>query len=182
MTTDRIGDVLDALIAREGGYSDNPNDRGGPTRYGITEQVARAYGHTGPMSELPLELARSIYRERYWTGPKFDQVESRSTALSDELLDSGVNMGPATASKFLQRALNVLNRGQDAYPDVIVDGAIGRMTLYALDQLIAKRGATGVLVLLRMLNGQQTVRYIEIAEADPSQESYEFGWVLNRVA
>jgi len=177
-----VHEIIEALIAREGGYSAHPADRGGPTRYGITEQVARAHGYTGPMAELPQEVARAIYLERYWAGPRFDQIATRSPAIAEELLDTGVNMGPGVASRFLQRALNVLNRGQDAYPDVIVDGAIGRMTLYALDQLIAARGSAGVTVLLRMLNAQQAVRYIEIAETRPSQEAFTYGWILGRVA
>jgi lysozyme family protein len=180
--TSAVESAVTALIEREGGYVNSPTDRGGPTCWGITEQVARAHGYTGAMQDLPREFARAVYLDRYWTTPAFDLVSLRSEAIAEELLDTGVNMGPATASKFLQRAVNVLNRGATAYPDVIVDGAIGRMTLYALDQLIATRGATGVMVLLRMLNGLQSVRYIEIAEANPSQESHEFGWQLNRVA
>lgn len=176
--------TIDALIEREGGskFTNHPNDRGGATRWGVTEQVARAQGYTGDMRELPVETARDIYRVRYWTGPNFDQVHDRSPAVAEELLDTGVNMGPTVAAKFLQRALNVLNRGATAYPDILVDGQIGHMTLFALDQYLAKRGGDGVTVLLRMLNGLRAVRYIEIAEANPSQESFEHGWILNRVA
>ena len=177
-----VTDVIDALIALEGGYVDHPADRGGPTRFGITEQVARAWGYAGDMRDLPRETAEAIYLERYWTGPGFNQVAARTDAIAEELLDTGVNMGPMVASKFLQRALNVLNRGASAYPDVAVDGVIGRMTLYALDRFIAARGPEGLKVLLRMLNAQQSVRYIELAEARPSQEEFEYGWQRERVA
>jgi lysozyme family protein len=44
------GDLIDALIDREGGYVNHPADRGGPTRYGITEAVARAHGYAGAMA------------------------------------------------------------------------------------------------------------------------------------
>jgi len=177
-----IDRIIDSLIGREGGYSDHPSDKGGPTRWGITEQVARAYGYRGAMSELPRDTARAIYVERYWTSPGFDQVAKRSPALAEELLDTGVNMNPAVASKFLQRALNVLNRRGRDYPDIAADGVLGKMTLFALDGLIARRGNDALVVLLRMLNSQQGVRYIELAEANPSQEDFEFGWQLNRVA
>lgn len=177
-----VTDVIDALIAREGEYSDHPSDRGGPTRFGITEQVARAWGYAGHMRDLPRETAEAIYLERYWTGPGFNQVAARTDAIAEEMLDTGVNMGPMVASKFLQRALNVLNRGASAYPDVAVDGVIGRMTLYALDRFIAARGPEGLKVLLRMLNAQQSVRYIELAEARPSQEEFEYGWQRERVS
>jgi hypothetical protein len=36
-------------------------------------------------------------------------------------------------------------------------------------------------VLLRMVIAQKAVRYMEIAEAKPSQETFEYGWVFNRV-
>lgn len=173
---------VEDLIRREGGYVNHPHDRGGPTRYGITEQVARAYGYLGPMQDLPIEIARDIYFERYWSGPKFHLVAARSSAVAEELLDTGVNMGPMVASRFLQRALNVLNRNAMAYPDIVADGVIGRMTLYALDQYLAEREEAGIVVLLRALNAQQAVRYIEIAEARPTQESFIFGWLRERVS
>lgn len=176
-----VHDTIEALIEREGGYVNHAHDRGGPTRYGITEQVARAYGYTGPMQDLPKDLARDIYHERYWTAPRFDQVSARSAVISEELLDTGVNMGPMVATRFLQRSLNVLNRDGRAWPDLAVDGVIGRMTLFALDRLLAQRGADGVAVLHSMLNALQAVRYIEIAEAKPSQEAFAFGWIRERV-
>ena len=168
------------LIDREAGYVDHPKDRGGPTRWGITEQVARAHGYDGPMRDLPRETAREIYLERYWAGPRFDLVALRAPAVAEELLDTGVNMGPRVAGRFLQRALNVLNRNAQAYPDILVDGDVGRMTLHALDRFIEWRGAAGLVVLLRALDAQQAVRYIEIAEARPSQEEFVYGWVRER--
>ena len=174
--------MLSALCDREGGYVDHPADRGGPTCWGITEQVARAYGYTGEMRSLPRATAEAIYRERYWVAPKFDQVASRSTVIGEELLDTGVNMGPAVAAKFLQRSLNVLNRQAKAYPDIAADGLIGPMTLHALDQYIAQRGGEGVVVLLRLLNSLQAARYVEIAERDPTQEVFIYGWLRARVA
>jgi len=178
----QIDSLIDELIGREGGYVDHPADRGGPTRWGITQQVALAYGYAGDMHELPRETAEAIYRERYWSGPGFAQVAARAPAIANELLDTGVNMGPGTATRFLQRALNVLNRRASAYPDIAVDGALGRMTLLALDMLLERRGADGERVLLGMLNAQQSVRYIELAERDPTQEEFQFGWQLQRVA
>jgi hypothetical protein len=55
------------------------------------------------------------------------------------------------------------------------------MTITALKAFLAARGKTGETVLVRMLNAQQSVRYIELAEANASQESFEYGWQLNRV-
>jgi lysozyme family protein len=178
--TDHVRKAIEALIEREGGFVDHPNDRGGPTRWGVTEQVARAYGYKGDVRDLPKDTARAIFLERYWTGPRFDQVALRDAALAEELFDTGVNMGQAAAGKFLQRALNTLNRRGRHYPDIAVDGAIGRMTLHSIDQLVNARGADGLKVLLWMCNSQQSVRFMEISEANPSQEDFSFGWQLNR--
>ena len=55
-----IIELIDELIEREGGYVNHPADRGGPTRFGITEAVARAHGYAGPMKWLPREEAAAI--------------------------------------------------------------------------------------------------------------------------
>lgn len=176
-----IDALIDEVIRREGGYSNHPADRGGPTNWGVTEQVARAYGYKGQMRELSRETARGIYRERYWGGPKFDQVAAICPAIGNELFDTGINMGVAAAGRLLQRALNVLNRGATDYPDIGTDGAIGPMTLAALKGFMAKRGAEGGDVLRKALDGLQCARYVEIAEGNPSQESFTYGWIANRI-
>ena len=177
-----VDDYIDALIEREGGYTNHPADRGGPTCWGITEQVARAYGYIGEIEAMPQSVARTIYLDKYWTAPRFDEVAVVCPAVAEELLDTGVNMGTGTAAKFLQRALNVLNREGKLYPDIVVDGGVGRMTLAALGAYIKARGKDGETVLLRALNAQQGVRYIDLAERRPSQEEFLHGWFLNRVA
>lgn len=171
---------IDALIAREGGFVDHPADRGGPTKFGITEQRARACGYRGEMRDLARETAAAIYRQLYWSEPRFDAVALRYPRLAAELFDMGVNMGPAIAGKALQRALNVLNRGAADYPDIVADGRIGAMTIAALDGYRARRGSAGELVLVSAVDGLRVERYIAIAEANPTQEVFEYGW-LSRV-
>ncbi|RIA44064.1 putative peptidoglycan binding protein [Hephaestia caeni] len=176
-----IDRLINDLIKREGGYVDHPADKGGPTNWGVTEQVARAYGYAGSMKALPRGRAEDIYRKRYWSGPRFDQVGQRYPRLAEELFDTGVNMGPAVAATFLQRALNALNRGAVDYPDIAADGAIGAMTLAALDAYRKARGAAGETVLLRAVDALQGARYIEIAERRAANEAFVYGWLANRV-
>lgn len=177
----KLDQYLDALIEREGGYVDHPDDRGGPTNWGITEAVARAFGYHARMQDMPRSVAKQIYTERFWVQPHFDQVNDYSPLIAEELLDTGVNMGTAVAARFLQRALNVLNGQGKSFPDITVDGALGKMTIAALRAFLAARGKDGHVVLWKMLNAQQSVRYIEIAEANPSQETFQFGWQAQRV-
>ena len=105
-----VDQLVDALIDREGGYVDNPADKGGPTCFGITEAVARAHGYAGAMRQLPRDEAAAIYRRIYWQRPRFDQIAARCPGVAAELFDTGVNMGPAVAVTFLQRALTAAGR------------------------------------------------------------------------
>ena len=177
-----VNGLIDELIEREGGYVNHPADKGGPTRFGITEAVARAHGYGGAMAELPREEAAAIYRRLYWLRPKFDQVATRCAKVAAELFDTGANMGPAVAATFLQRALTALNRGGTDYPDLVPDGRVGPATLAALDAFLDVRGVTrGETVLLRAVEALQGERYLRLAEKRPANEAFLYGWLANRI-
>lgn len=167
--------VIDAVIAREGGYSNHPTDRGGATRFGITERVARANGYDGAMRDLPRGDAVRIYRALYWEKPKFDRVATLAPDLAAELFDTAVNMGPATAIRFLQRALGPLSGEALAQ-----DGLIGPATLTALHRFLDKRGGEGERVLIRAVDGLQAARYVELAEKRPANRAFLYGWLRTR--
>lgn len=173
--------LIEDVIDREGGYVDHPADRGGATRYGITQAVARAEGYTGAMRDLPRALAARIYRRRYWQAPNFAAVATRAPLLAAELFDTGVNMGPSVAATFLQRILNALNRQQRDWGDIAVDGNIGAQTLAALDTLLATRGPAAEAVLVKAINALQGERYLRLAETRPANEAFLYGWLAQRV-
>lgn len=175
-------DCFRDLILVEGGYANDPKDRGGETMYGITQAVARAHGYTGPMASLSLADAKAIYRRAYWDALRLDDVAAIAGSVAQELFDTAVNMGTRVAGRFLQASLNVLNREQRDYPDLDPDGRIGPATVDALRAYVRIRGREGVVVLLRALNGLQAARYIEIATANPSQQAFVYGWLRARVA
>jgi lysozyme family protein len=163
-----VDGLIDGLIDREGGYVDNPADKGGLTCFGITETVARANGYAGPMQQLPRSEAAAIYRRLYWLRPRLDEIAKRSGRIAAELFDTGANMGPAVAVTFLQRALTALNRNGKDYPDLTPDGRVGPTTLTALDTFLSIRGASsGETVLLRALEALQGERYLRLAERRP---------------
>jgi lysozyme family protein len=177
-----VDELVDALIEREGGYVSHSSDKGGPTCFGITEAVARAHGYAGPMRQLPRSEAAAIYRRHYWARPRFDKVAERSARVAAELFDTGVNMGPAVAATFLQRALTALNRNGRDYPDLVPDGRIGEHTLAALNAFLEVRGqASGETVLLRALEALQGERYLRLAERRPANEAFLYGWLANRI-
>jgi len=176
-----INRLLEELIDREGDYVDHHDDRGGPTRWGITQQVARTHGYTGDMRALPRTSAEHIYRMLYWEKPGFDRVAHHAPLIAAELFDTGVNMGPAVATGFLQRALNALNRNERDYGDIAIDRQLGPVTLAALEHFILARGRQGETVLLKAIEALQGERYIALAEARPANESFLYGWIANRI-
>jgi len=173
--------MIDKVIELEGDYSDHPADRGGPTRWGVTEAVARAHGYAGDMRHFPRDEAVSIYRRKYWLRPGFDRIAVHAPDIAAELFDTGINMGTATASGFLQRALNALNRNGRDYENISVDRIIGGKTLSALEAFVRKRGARGETVLLKALEALQGSRYIELAEKRPANQAFLYGWIANRI-
>lgn len=176
---DRIEEIIDAILEREGGYVLDEADRGGETNYGITVAVARANGYSGKMRDMPAEFARKVYRRRYIDGPGFDLLLEVSPDVAAEVIDTGVNMGPSTAATMLQRALNAFNDGR--YDELFVDGRCGALTAGALRDYLAWRGDEGRRALLAVLNGVQSERYLGITERDPRQRRFFYGWIRERV-
>lgn len=173
--------LIDELIKREGGYVAHPNDRGGPTAYGITEAVARANGYTGLMRDFKRDMAAAIYMRRYVNEPGFNKVLAVSGVIGEEMIDTGVNMGVSIPGPWLQRILNALNQQGRTFPDLVVDGAIGPATIAALRAVLEQRGYNGEVAIARALNCMQGARYLEITENRPANEDFFFGWMVNRV-
>lgn len=175
-------EIFDDVLGKEGGYVNHPDDKGGPTKWGVTEKVARAHGYQGNMRDLTRGQALETLEADYWYGPNFDKVANLSPDIAAELCDTGVNMGPSVASKMLQRWLNVFNQKGALYPDMDIDGCIGPRTLNALRVFLSKRGRDGERVMLTALNCTQGERYLELAEKREANESFVYGWMKERVA
>lgn len=169
------------LLAREGGFTNDPRDLGGATNFGITQAVARANGYGGDMAAMTRDQAVAIYQSQYWQRPGFAMIAPMAPEIASELFDAGVNMGVSVATTFLQRALNVFNRQQADYPDIPTDGQLGPRTAAALNSFIRARGAAGQKVLLETMKCLRGARYIALAEANMQDEAFVYGWIANRV-
>ena len=126
--------AFDILLKHEGGFSDHAADPGGKTRFGITEAVAREVGYRGDMRELPLDLAKRIYKDRYWDAVRAEELPE---AIRYAVFDAAVNSGPRQAIRWLQRAVGVRD-----------DGLIGPQTI------AAGRAADPQALLRRMLSAR----------------------------
>lgn len=160
-------------------FTNHPADRGGPTKYGVTQTTYAKY-FQGSVENCTFDQAYMIYLKEFWINPKLDQIDAIDSQLAYRLYDWGVTSSPRRSIAALQRALNVLNNQGKDWPDMVVDGIIGPATLSALRALVSKRGADGLRVIRGMVQSQQSMYYMEIAERNPSQEIFEYGWQLNR--
>lgn len=180
--SDLFSEFVEDLLRIEGGYVNRSDDSGGPTNYGITQGVARAYGYRGDMRALPRSLAIRIYKEKYWDSMLLDQIEKLSPSIAIKLSDIGVNCGVQRSGEFLQRILNVMNNKQALYPDIRVDGNIGPVSVATLRKFLSIRKALGELVVIRGLNCLQGSHYITLAERREKDEAFAFGWLANRIS
>lgn len=101
----------------EGGYTDRDQqaDPGGATKYGVTERVARKWGYTGDMRDLPIDTARQIAKTEYWDQYQCDQLPD---LLAYQVFDTAYNGGYPV--KWLQECIGVT-----------ADGIIGAKTIAA---------------------------------------------------
>lgn len=116
--------AFEKLLGHEGKYSNNPNDPGGPTCWGVTEKVARANGYQGDMRDFSQNSAKVIYRALYWDAVRADELPE---SVRFDVFDGAVNSGVVQSIKWLQRAVGVAD-----------DGVLGSKTLAALN---AENGA-----------------------------------------
>jgi lysozyme family protein len=152
------------VLNYEGGYSNHEADRGGATKFGITEEVARQAGYEGDMQDLSLEKAKEIYRENYW------EYEDLPVEIGIECFDQAVNMGNFTANKHLQMAVNCFREDE-----IAIDGIMGSNTAAAVNS------CKYIDELVKVINILQGERYVKIALNDPSQKIFIRGWI-KRVA
>ena len=108
---------FDRLIDVEKGYVNNPDDKGGPTKFGISQ---RSYPNVD-IENLTLFGAKQIYWTDFWLRGSMDQYDG---AIAFQVFDAAVNHGMETALRLLQRAAGVAD-----------DGHIGPITIAAVKQM-----------------------------------------------
>lgn len=173
--------ALERVLKIEGGFADHKDDPGGKTSYGITAQLARAYGYKGRMYDLPLSMAAHIYDRHFWRFLACDRVHEVSPDLAWKLFDIGVNCGRERAAEWFQRVINLFNRQGRDYGDIKVDGWIGDRTIAALRAHAQTRRSEGLVVLVRALTDRQGMHYQSIAERAPQFETFMYGWYNQRI-
>ncbi len=188
--------AFDATMGNEGGYANDPDDTGGETYQGISRSWYPAWpgwliidgfkavaGQPNPYflkivsnHQSLKTLAQDFYKGEYWDPLRCGEIESQSIA--SEIFDTAINMGRSWAVGFLQRGLNALNKNEAIYGDIDLDKQIGPETLRALKECLSHNSE---ILLLKIMNGLQLTRYIEIMTDDPTQERFARGWIEHRI-
>jgi lysozyme family protein len=154
--------ALQFVFEREGGFSDRPNDRGGPTMFGITQatfdrwRAAKALPK-GDVAKISRQEATQIYREWYWDA---GACELLPPALAICAFDAMVNHRPQAAIALMQRTLGVP-----------ADGIPGPLTRAAYTRAVDNPDALWKFVAARL------DFYCDLVREDPTQLDFIKGWV-----
>ena len=183
--------AYDRTMGHEGGYVNDPQDAGGETYKGI----ARKYNPNWKgwdivdtwrtrrtdfpkildSDTLLLQHVKELYKQLYWDVFQGDNITDQD--ITNQIFDIAVNMGVHRAVKFLQIGLNILNRNQQIYPDVLEDGRFGPQTFNTLLQYLSLDKSIYLLKIIIILRGMHYIKYMQ---RSPIQERFARGW-LNRV-
>ena len=168
-----VDQMIDDVVEREGGFVDHPADRGGPTKFGITQRtLSHHLGRPATLDEvrgLQRHVAKDIYRREYYVAPHISLLPERIRAF---VLDSAVNHGPAPAVRLVQQVCNAAGFGP-----VVPDGICGPQT-----QAAARAADEGMGDwFLAALVEERRNYYRRIVTNDPGQRVFLDGW-LNRIA
>lgn len=166
--SDAYLEAFNATLEVERGYSNDPRDSGGRTIYGISERWHPRMWRDGPPT---LDEARLFYLEEFWEPLQLERIDSPDVQM--EVFDSAVNCGPRTASRWLQRAYNVL-RPEGSTP-LVEDGWIGHITAVTVNRFASRREGYKV-ALVNACNVFQGMYYFEINDRHNVR-----GWLSKRV-
>lgn len=118
------------VLENEGGYSDNANDAGGKTNFGISSLLLYAlkgkYGND--VSKITLAQAKDIYYKEFWLKAPFTSLWNQRIA--NYVFDCCIMHGIDTGITILQRAVWAVL----GYRYIEDDGFMGAKTLAAVQQ------------------------------------------------
>lgn len=152
--------AIGVVLAHEGEtLSDLPNDRGGPSKFGISQR----WNPDINVRELTREAAIELYWNRHWRGHGYDGLPE---SFAVKVFDLAINLGHETAVLCLQRALRAC--GISVKPD----GCLGPETWDACHRADSAS-------LMAALRSEAAGQYRLLIARDSSQKSFREGW-LNR--
>lgn len=113
--------IVEKVLDAEGGYSNDPDDPGGQTAWGISQ---KRYPELD-IKRLTRDEAAELYRLDFWTKYSYDRI--RDDLLAEKAFSLAVNLGPYKAHVLLQISLNYTGK------HVVIDGHLGPKSLEAVN-------------------------------------------------
>lgn len=157
--------AADYVLQNEGGYSNIPEDGGGPTNFGITQHDLSEFRgeqvSANDVRMMSVDEARTIYKKFYWNKISGDSLTQLGVATC--IFDCSVLYGIHEGSKYAQLAAN--NCGSLIEPD----GKIGPETIKVLNSVKQVAFVQAYHLLVR-------AKINAIIESRPSQEIFRKGW------
>lgn len=164
---DQIREIAKQIVAREGGYVNDPDDPGGPTKYGVTVHTLRRLGldltgdgriDAADVRCVTRSQAVGIFIQHYYDAPGIARLPE---ALRASVFDMYVNSG-SNAVRILQRLLRQMGQ------TVTVDGIIGPQTAEAAQ--IAAQTAPGHIADAYAIARRNY--YFRLADRRPASRKY----------
>lgn len=169
MTPGAMTQMINGILAREGSaFTDDPDDRGGATKFGITQETLahwrKAEVSQEDVEDLTADEAMQIYRQLYITDPRFDLIND--DGIASLMVDWGVMSGPAIAIAELQQLLNAYGS------NLTVDGRLGSATANAVNAFSA-----GFRTLRNLLVEAKVMYHVDDVVNHPAQIKFLRGWI-----
>jgi lysozyme family protein len=181
--------ALHKTVLAEGRYSNHPNDSGGATYMGIARnyhpkwegwKIIDTYSDKNSdklFKDVKLNYCvAAFYRDNFWD--KICGTLIYSQIVAEKIFDIAVNMGYIIASKLLQRSMNLLNRDEKLFLNLVEDGFIGSVTIGVVNKYFYNN--EDEIHLQKLITILQGNAYAEIATKNETQENFLRGW-LNRL-
>ncbi len=160
--------AIEKLLKNEGGYSNDSDDKGGATNYGLTIPFLKDFGYSYDSEKIKgisKEFAITIYKQ-LWKKSKSDEI--RNNRLASYYFDCVVNHGQTQAVKFLQRALLACGK------DIDDDGKIGAVTISKANSVEIEQ--LSIWCCMKAIRAD----FMRMLSKKEGQEKFLKGW-LNRV-
>ena len=175
--TDKFLKCMKIVFAHEGGYSNDKDDAGGKTNFGITEATLKVANKRGitkitDVRNLTRDICEDIYVDMYWNMSK---CKTYVFPLDLIVFDTAINCGTSRAIQFLQEAINMLYD----YKVLVVDGIYGKQTKKYVDS--STDTSNKIKILCNIYLDVRTNYYQLISKKRPANKKFLKGW-LNRVA
>ncbi|WP_371254051.1 glycosyl hydrolase 108 family protein [Orientia tsutsugamushi] len=99
ITDERFEHAVSFVLAHEGCYSNDVDDDGGETKFGISKRIYPDLD----INALTVEQAKAIYKRNFWEPQLYKNI--KDVNLATKVFDLAVNMGSNLAHRLVQRAL-----------------------------------------------------------------------------